>query len=223
MKSARDVRALRVAAAAAEDPLEHLARVVLHRQRRGRRAERDRAAVAAAVRAVAARAAAALLGRDLERRQRRLLADVPRRDLVDGDAAVRRLLAARRHAREPRARNDRVHGRALRRVVAEPAHDRHRALVRRERFQDRLQIEVAALGVGRPVVHLLAEVRVVHDRAVRQVEEAHARFGGRRRLRERGARRHHRAQQRQTDGHAADPEERAPRQVLLRDEHGSSS
>ena len=92
---AGDRAALRVALAAAEDLLERLARLELHRQRRRRRAERDRAAVAAAVGAVARGAAAFLFGRDLERGQRRFLADVARGDLVDRDAAERRMALPR--------------------------------------------------------------------------------------------------------------------------------
>src|SRR5690606_21486011 len=75
--------------ALAEQALEELARVELHRQWRRRRAKRYRRAVAAAVVAVAGAAADRLLGRDLERWERRLLADVLRGDLIGRDAAER--------------------------------------------------------------------------------------------------------------------------------------
>src|SRR5690606_36360649 len=92
---AGDLAALLLVPAPAEDLLERLARIELHRHRRRRRAERDRLAVAATVGAVARGAAALLLRRDLERRQRRVLADVPGSDLIDGDAGVRRMTLAR--------------------------------------------------------------------------------------------------------------------------------
>src|SRR5262249_16642719 len=99
--------ALGIALAAAEDLLERFARLELHRHRRRRRAERDRAAVRAAVGAVARGAAAFFLGRQLQRRQRGVLADVPRRELVDRDAAERRMALARVLARQPGCRHDR--------------------------------------------------------------------------------------------------------------------
>ena len=68
------------AAALAEHPLEHLARVDLHRQRRRRRPPRQRVHVDAAVVAVArADQARVVLGGELHRRQRRVLADGLRR------------------------------------------------------------------------------------------------------------------------------------------------
>ena len=68
--------------ALAEQAGEQLARIGFHRQRRRRRAERNRSRVGAAVVAVAEAAAAAVFGRDFERRQRRILADVLRGDLI---------------------------------------------------------------------------------------------------------------------------------------------
>jgi hypothetical protein len=152
--------------------------------------------VAAAVGAVAGGAAAFLFRGHLERRQRRLLPNVPRRDLVDRDAGERRMALPRVLARQPGRRHDRVHGRALGRLVAEAADDRHVLLQRLERLEDRLEVEITAHDVGRPAIHFRAKARVVHDRAVGQVEEAHARFRGRGRLRERRGGRHHRREQR---------------------------
>src|SRR5690606_20343095 len=94
--------------AGAEHLLEQLARVVLHRQRRGRVAEGDGLAVAAAVVAVAGTLTATLLGGHLERGNRGLLADVLGDDLVDRDATVRVVADARRHAGQPGARRDGV-------------------------------------------------------------------------------------------------------------------
>ena len=68
------------AAALAEHPLEHLARIDLHRHRRRRRAPRQRVHVDAAVVAVAgADQARVILGRELHRRQQRVLTDLPAR------------------------------------------------------------------------------------------------------------------------------------------------
>src|SRR5439155_9381088 len=72
-----------------EQPLEHLVWVVLHRQRRRRRTEGDRARIAAPELAVARAAATGpVLGGQFERRQRRVLADVLGRNLIDSDPAV---------------------------------------------------------------------------------------------------------------------------------------
>ena len=71
--------ALRRAAGLAEQPLEHRARIDLHRQRRRRRAPRDRVGVGAAVsRRARADVAGEVLGGELERRKRRVLPDLSR-------------------------------------------------------------------------------------------------------------------------------------------------
>ena len=108
------------AAALAEHPLEHLARIDLHRQRRRRRAPRERVHVDAAVVAVAgADQAGVILGRELQRRQRRVLADrcaaiwsavTP----AKASDALRRL---RTHAAQPRRRAQRVDGRGVGRAM----------------------------------------------------------------------------------------------------------
>src|SRR5690606_40961861 len=104
---------------------------------------------------VARGAASALLRRQLDGRQRRLLTDVARGDLIDRDAAVRRMALSGRHTAEPRGRRDRVHGRALGRLVAEPAHDREVLPERLERLENRLEVEVLAFDIGRPAVELV--------------------------------------------------------------------
>ena len=70
------------AARLAEHPLEHDARIVLGRQRRRRAAPRDGVEERAAC-PVAGAADVAGIQRELERRQRRVLAECPRRELVD--------------------------------------------------------------------------------------------------------------------------------------------
>ena len=72
----RQPRPVRDVIALPEQTREQLARIRLHRQRRRRRAERNRPCVGAAVIAVAEAASAAVVRRDFERRQRRILADV---------------------------------------------------------------------------------------------------------------------------------------------------
>src|SRR6266566_2433652 len=82
--------------ALAEEPLEKLARVDFHRQRRGGCPERDRGAVTAAVVAITtAPANTAPLGGNFERGKRRVLADVLGGNLIRGHTAIRILAFAR--------------------------------------------------------------------------------------------------------------------------------
>ena len=83
------LQALLRSGAVAEQAVENHARIDLHGKRRGGRAPGDRVHVGATEADVAgADQAAEILGRQFERRQRRLLADLLRRDLVDGDAGA---------------------------------------------------------------------------------------------------------------------------------------
>ena len=97
-------------AAAAEHPLEHHARIDLHRQRRRRRLPVERVHVGAAVAGIAgADESGEVFGRHLERRERRVLADLPRDDLIDrrrrrGSRGRRSASAARRSASDADAR-----------------------------------------------------------------------------------------------------------------------
>ena len=102
-------RALGRVVALAEQTDEQLARIDLHRQRCGGRAERNRPGVGAAVVAVAEAAAAAVVRGDFKRRQRRILADVLRGDLVGRGSAVRFLADRRVDAGEPRSGRKSVH------------------------------------------------------------------------------------------------------------------
>jgi hypothetical protein len=88
-------------------PLEHLARIDLHRLRRRGRAPRQRVHVDAAVVDVArADEARVILGGELHRRQRRVLTDGLRGNLVGRDAGkgVDALRGLRAHAAQPRRR-----------------------------------------------------------------------------------------------------------------------
>ena len=141
------LRALLGRRAVAEQPLEHDLRIHLHRQRRRRRAPRDRIAVGA--REARAAAQAAFLERQLERRQRRVLAEGLRRDLIDRRAEPRRRARLGPRAREPDGRRARVVG-AGRGVLAvgerqrQVADDVEPIAERLERAQDRRQLEARA-------------------------------------------------------------------------------
>jgi hypothetical protein len=97
--------------------------------------------------------------------------------------------------------------------VLQPADDRQLLLERRERFQDRRQLEVGPFGDRRPLIH---------DRAVRQIHEPEVRLRTGGRLGQSGPCRDHRVQQRQAHGDASATEEGATGKVLLRDEHTNS-
>src|SRR6185312_6696576 len=116
-----DLVTLRRIVALAEQAIENLARVVLHRQRLRGSAERNGPGVTATEARVAG-AAAAFTG-ELQRRQRRVLADLQGRHLIAGDAAVRGLAHGRVHTAEPRACNDGVGAGALTGLVAQAADD----------------------------------------------------------------------------------------------------
>ena len=93
--------ALFLRVALAEHAVERLARIAFHRQRLRRRAERDHAARLAA---------------QFQRRQRRVLAEVTRGDLVDRHAdAGLRVARARADAVQPRLLDDAVRARSSRR------------------------------------------------------------------------------------------------------------
>ena len=115
--------------------------------------------------------------------------------LVSRDAAVGIMAHAWTNAREPRARRDRV-CRPVGVLVLEARYDRELVLEWLERLEDLRQIEFGAFLGRRPLVH---------DRAVREIDEAHPRERLRGGLRERRTRRDHRIEQRQRDrrAHAA--------------------
>ena len=94
-----------------------------------------------------------ILGRQLHRRQQRVLADRLRRDLVGGDAgvgvdALRRLRA---HAAQPGRRAQRMDGGGVGGPVAEPADDVQLVADGFERLEDRRELEAGAFGRRRPL------------------------------------------------------------------------
>ena len=198
--------ALRRGARLAEQPLEHRARIDLHRQRRRRRAPGDRVGVGAAVSGRArADVAGEVLRRQFERREGRVLTDLRGHDLIDRDAGenVLGLRALRSHTGEPPCRADRVI--ATRRGRPDQVRDHHdRVAEWFERLQRRRELESRSDAGRRPRFH---------DRAVGNEHRPEACARLRRRLRERGDRRHHRVEQRQRDRGADSAQERSPRQM----------
>ena len=143
------------ALAAAEDLLECAFRIEFHRHRRRRVTERDRRTVGATVSAFAGRTAATLLGRQFDRRQRRVLSEMLCRDLVDRRCGVRRVLRLRLDAGEPGRRRNRMHRPVGVRILA-TGDQRHLVPEGRHRFEYVLELEVATRSFRRPAVDFLA-------------------------------------------------------------------
>ena len=207
---------LGIGASIAEQPLEDHLGVVLHRKGRGRSLPRNRVPVSTTQ---VATTQARVLDHHLDRRQGRVLSDLPRSELVHGDAQTC-LRAGLRvgAAQEGGGRAIVVGGRrspTVRLRVAEIADDVHLAVKRFERLENLRQLEAGAVGRRRPLVH---------RRAVRHINAGEARPPFGRRLRQRRDCWKHRFEvwQRHRDAHAV--QERAPRQMLPGDErHGWNS
>ena len=131
----------------AEQPLEHHAGVVLHRERRGGRRPGQRVDVDAVVAVVAVPDEEAVLERQLERRQAIVAAELVRRDLVDGGGQPD--VGALRHLGARRAQPARVGARVLgvpvgavplRVAVLHVGEDQRLVLHRREPLQDGRQL-----------------------------------------------------------------------------------
>ena len=185
--------------ALAEQLDEHLARVVFHRQRRVVVAERQRGAVVAGPRHRRRPRLDGGLGRPAPATAARFPGPASRRS--PGRAWWP---CARRAGCCPAARADsQVAGFS---VCTEPAlamfsrlaMEVSWLLVLLQRLHDLVQLEVRARAAGRPGIDFLAVRRVVHDRAVREVEEPDARSSGTAAVcGQRGGRRNHRVEQRQ--------------------------
>ena len=136
---------LRVRAGTAEQALEHDARVDLHRHRRGLRRPRDGVHVGAGVaRAAAADVAVEVLGRHLDRRERRVAADLLARspDRPSAQAEVLPLGLLGDGAAQPRGRRGGVAVVDARAIQV--ADDDQVLLERLERLQDRREVEAGA-------------------------------------------------------------------------------
>ena len=181
-------RAVRRAAALAEQALEDDARMGLGRQRRRGRRPRQIVLVDAGVAVVALAHRGEQIHRQLERRQPRLLADLLRRDLIDRRAQV--VVGALGPLRLGGAQEGGV-GRRVRAgigVLQLQIRD-HRELIdqRRQRAEDRRKLGEICAGRSPP-----GDVA-----AHRHVDKAQAAHRIRRRRGQRGHRRNHRIQQRQ--------------------------
>ena len=206
-----------------EEPVEHHARVGLHRQRRRRAAPREPVLVGAAETDVAGADAVdgvRPLQAELQRGQRRLLAHRVRQNLIHRDAQLQAGAAGGRQrldaGQEGAGRLGMGAGGARagsRPRVVEPAHQQQMVAIRLERLQGRRELEAPPVGEGRPPLH---------DDAVRHVDGAEPEGGLRRGLRERGRGRHHAVQQRQRQSGADAPQNRPARNGLLRNDHDSA-
>ena len=209
--------------AVAEQPLEHRAGVVLHRERRRGRRPGERVDVDAVVAVVAVPDEEAVLQGELERREPRVAAELPRRDLVDrcGQPDVGALGHLRARRAQPARVGARVLGVAvgavpLRVAVLHVGENQRLVLHRREPLQDGRELQRAALARRRPAIGAPGRPG---DRPVREVDEAEPADGARRGAGRGRERRHHRIEQRQGQGRPDTPQERPSRQVLLRDDH----
>ena len=204
LREARAARGGAGARAFAEHPLEDQTRVVLHRQRRRRVAPRDGVGIDATVAAAALTRVADVLDGELERRELRLPAELPRHDLIHRHAAGDVVLArvADGAAQERRGGVRRVPGQLQPRNQDEPIPEGG------ERFVDGPQLEARPDRRRCPVVH---------RHAVRHVDRPEAPDRFRRRPDRGRQRRHHRIEQRQGQRGAHAAQHGPPRQRPLRD------
>ena len=208
---ARDARG-RIAGAS-EHPFEGDARIDLHRQRRRLAGPRDRVHVGAAVAGdAAADVAGEVLGGELERRERRVLSDVPGEHLIDrhAEADVLRLGLLGDDAAQPAGGAHRVVGRVLATGARQVAVDGQVIAERLERLQDRRDLERAVRRRRHPVLDR-------HRRSARRRRRTAAAMAalcadGR-------ERRQHRVEERQREGGAEAAQDGSTRQRTLRHEH----
>src|SRR5262245_61415310 len=123
---------------------------------------------------------------------------------------MRLLTWLRGHAAEPRAGIERMHWWSDGRLVLQPAHDRELLLEPSERLEDRPQLEAGARGRGRPVLH---------DGAMRQVHESHARLRRSSGVNQLRPRRDHGIEERQSNDDTGTAKKSATRKMLLCNEH----
>ena len=209
------------AAAVAEHPFEHHPGVVLHRQRGARPPPRDGVAVGATVAAVAgARALVARLQGQLERPDRRVRADLPRDELIEGDVGEKvvpllserpRNRAGEKLRRAPPVNRAASRGESVH-VLGQPAQHQQPVAERRQRGQNRREREPRAGGARRPLIE--------HD-PVRDVDDAEPRDRPRRGPGEGGRRRHHAVEQRQGHRRPHPAQHRPAGNRLPDDDHDS--
>ena len=201
----------------AEEPLERHARVHLSRQRRRRARPGQRVGIGAAVvGAAGADEAGEVLDRQLDRRERRVLADLLGDHLIGGgpEIDVLALGGLGDGAAQPARGRGHVRVGGLAARPRRVGHQDRVILERLERLQDGREVEALPGRRRRPLVH---------DGAVRDVDRPEPFRGVRGRLHRGGHGRHHRLQERQRHGDARPPQEGPARQRPLRDEHGCGS
>ncbi len=205
--------------AVAKQAIENHARVDFHGERRGGRAPRNGVGVGAAEADVArADQARHVLGRQFERRQRRVLADVRGGNLIHCGARANVLAfgaLGMDAVQEDRGGSSMVAtaiAGTLRasQLMREIADHHHLVAEGLQRHQGARKLEVGAFGRGSPVAHHPAMRNI-------QIAQTDARIRGG--LRKQGLRRDHRVEkwQGQGDTHAA--QKRAAGKMLLRDDH----
>ena len=200
------------AAGVAEQPLEDRPRVGLHGQRRRRAAPADGVGVGAGVAAPARAHVVARLERELERRELGVPARLPRHELVHRDArAELRALGALGGDAGQEAGGARLVD-VVGPLVAEPRHHEQAVAEPRQRLENRRDLEAGPLARGRPLLH---------DDAVRHVDDAEPPHRGGRGPAHRGQGGHHAVEQRQGQRRPHAAEHRTPGKGLLGDHHDS--
>ena len=204
--------------AVAEQASEDHPRIDLHRQRRGWRAPRNRVHIGATEAYVArSHQPAEILGRQFQRRQRRLLADLLRCDLIDGYAGVnvRAIGALGMNAVQENRGGSRmiaavVSGAARRRHLMRQIGHHHQLVFERLKRRERPRhLEVRALGGRGPVGHHGAVRDETHP-------ELDLRIG--RGLRQGSLGGHHRIEQRKRDRCSQTSQQRPAGKMFLGDE-----
>ena len=200
------------AVAGAEEALEHVAWVVLHRQRRCGRTPRDGVVVGAAVPERAGAEQVRGFDRQLQGCQLRVLLEVAGYHLVQGRAGadVHALGPERARAGEPGGLHPGMLAAvdAVALLAVAPADHEQAIAVGLDRLQDRVDLE-------RPTrVRLAPDGHVEAHAHIHRAEAPDRGRGGEPR---RGERRHHRVEQRECEGGAQPTQDRAARQVRFRD------
>ena len=196
----------------AEQPLEDGPRVGLHGQRGRRAAPADGVGVGAGVAAPAGTHVVARLEGELERRELGVPARLPRHELVHRDPGpeLRALGAPGGHAGQEARGPGLVD--VVGPLVAEPRHHEQAVAEPRQRLENRRDLEAGAVGRRRPLLH---------DDAVRHVDDAEPPHRCGRGPAHRGQGRHHAVEQRQRERRADAAEHRATGKGLLADHHDS--
>ena len=215
--------------AGAEQPLEDHTGIAFHRQRSRRRRPRNRVAVDAAVAESAGGAERArVLNAQLHGRQRRVLTELLRVDLIDGRTAFH--IGAFGHLRMGAGEVDGGRSRVVRAfflrvpgaraVQVGIADDRDVFAIGLQRHQGRGEFEIGAFFGRRPVVQFAAGAGASGG-AVHHLNGAETRARGCRRLFKRRLRRRHSVEKRQRKSRTRASQQRPSRNMFPSDVHVS--